>query len=159
MGIRLVAIDWVDLPHATAGRSARSANRIPISGGKGTMKKTALILFAHGSRTAQWADPFYRLQQHIERNRPDILALPAFLEAMQPTLQGAMAQIHAAGLREVVVLPVFLAAGAHLKRDLPLLVAQATRQYPDMRVRVLPPIGDNDALLQAIANWASAAID
>lgn len=124
-----------------------------------TMKKSALILFAHGSRTAQWADPFYRLQQHIERNRPDVVVLPAFLELMQPTLQQAIEQIYGAGLREAVVLPVFLAAGAHLKRDLPLLVAQAMQQYPDMRMRVLPPLGENDALLQAIANWASAAID
>jgi sirohydrochlorin cobaltochelatase len=40
----------------------------------------------------------------------------------------------ARGVREIVIVPIFLGQGGHLLRDLPLLVEGLRATYPDRRV-------------------------
>ena len=47
----------------------------------------------------------------------------AFLEFMSPTLPEAIAALVQGGVCKVAVVPVFLAQGGHLKRDLPATIA------------------------------------
>lgn len=117
----------------------------------------AIILFAHGSRDPEWAAPLRALQRTVAQRRPDAQVLIAFLELMQPDLPAALAQTAAQGARNATVVPVFLAAGAHLKTDLPRLVEAASIAHPQLAVRVLPPLGENDAVLQALAEWIAGA--
>src|SRR5687768_16224345 len=116
----------------------------------------AIILFAHGSRDPEWAAPMRALQDMVRREQKTHVGL-AFLELMQPDLQTAMTEAVAQGAVSVKVVPVFLAAGGHLKKDLPLLVAAAKKAHPQLRVQVLPPIGESESLLQAIAHWIGSA--
>lgn len=106
------------------------------------------MLFAHGSREPGWALPFERLAQMLaEENR---VAL-AFLELMRPSLPEAIAALAREGATAVRVVPVFLAAGGHVKRDLPRLVAEARAAHPSLHIEVDAPIGEQPAVLQAIA--------
>ena len=117
----------------------------------------AIVLFAHGSRDPEWAAPLRALQKTIAHRCPHTEVLIAFLELMQPDLPAALAQAAAQGVRNATVVPVFLAAGAHLKSDLPRLVEAASIAHPQLAVRVLPPLGENDAVLQALAAWIAGA--
>ena len=70
-----------------------------------------------------------------------------------------MAQLAQSGVRVVMVAPVFLARGRHVKRDLPELVAQASAKH-GLTIRVLPSLCEVDVLLQSTADWiAQAALD
>lgn len=85
-----------------------------------------LILFAHGSRDAEWQAPFERmlerLRTHLPANAPAALA---YLEFCSPTLSEAALAVARAGASQVVVVPMFLAAGGHLRADVPEAIAQA----------------------------------
>lgn len=106
------------------------------------------MLFAHGSREPGWALPFERLAQMLaEENR---VAL-AFLELMRPSLPEAIAALAREGATAVRVVPVFLAAGGHVKRDLPHLVQGARRRHPSLSLDIDPPIGEQQDVLAAIA--------
>lgn len=120
--------------------------------------KDAIILFAHGSRDPQWAAPMHAIRELLSRKRPQSQITLAFLELMQPDLHGAVAQAAARGAQRVTVVPLFLAAGGHLKKDLPELVAQCARAFPQLQFEVLPPIGESEALIEAIANWVCDAL-
>jgi len=113
----------------------------------------AIILFAHGSRDPQWAEPLRALRDLLAQQRPQAPVTLAFLELMQPDLHTAVKEAAEAGARSVLVAPLFLALGAHLKKDLPALVEAAARAHPQLKIRVLPPIGENEELLGAIAGW------
>jgi sirohydrochlorin cobaltochelatase len=117
----------------------------------------ALILFAHGARDPDWAAPFGALQRQLQAARPDALVLVAFQEFMAPTLAAAVAQSAAHGAQSVVVAPLFLGQGSHVKHDLPLLVEQERLRYPQLKLEVLPAIGDVPEILQAIADWIAGA--
>ena len=113
----------------------------------------AIILFAHGSRDPQWAAPLRSLQGVVAKRCPDSQVLVAFLELMQPDLSAALAQAAADGARTISLVPVFLAAGAHLKNDLPRLVDAACTAHPQLVVRVSPPLGESEAVQSALAEW------
>jgi sirohydrochlorin cobaltochelatase len=117
------------------------------------MSDQAIILFAHGARDPEWAAPFGLIQQQLQAARPDVLVLVAFQEFMAPSLDAAVAQSAAQGAQRIVLVPLFMAQGGHLKRDLPLLVEQVRRRHPQLELQVLPAIGDAPEILQAIAGW------
>jgi sirohydrochlorin cobaltochelatase len=115
--------------------------------------KSALVLFAHGARDAEWAEPFRVLQKAVSGKRPDLAVELAFLEIMQPPLADCVARLAASGHLRITVAPLFLAQGGHLKKDLPKLLKDLGAKHPSARIDVLPPIGEVTELLNAIAEW------
>ena len=115
--------------------------------------KSALVLFAHGARDAQWSEPFRAMQKAVAARRPDLTVALAFLEIMEPTLADCVARLANDGHERIVVAPLFLAQGGHLKKDLPRLLKDLAARHPAADISVLPPIGEVTELLNAIADW------
>jgi sirohydrochlorin cobaltochelatase len=122
------------------------------------MSKDAVVLFAHGSRDPDWAAPIQRIKSMVERERPHITVELAFLEVMQPTLLAAVDRLYQEGVKHITVAPMFLAPGAHVTQNIPELVAQAKRMYPSMSFRLLPSLGEVEALLAAAAGWVAGQV-
>ncbi|MBM3359124.1 MAG: cobalamin biosynthesis protein CbiX [Betaproteobacteria bacterium] len=114
---------------------------------------SALILFAHGTRDAQWSAPFEAIRQAVAKRRPDLAVKLAFLELTEPSLPDCVEQLVGAGHTRITVAPLFLARGGHLKQDLPRLVKRLSTRHPMAEITVLPPIGEVTELLDAIAEW------
>jgi sirohydrochlorin cobaltochelatase len=117
----------------------------------------ALVLFAHGARAAGWAAPFQRLRELTAAQRPDCAVSLAFLELMTPRLPDDVARLVAAGVRDITIVPIFLGQGGHLLRDLPQLLDGLRATYPDIRFATVPAIGEDPAVLAAMAAYCSAA--
>ena len=116
-----------------------------------------LILFAHGARDPRWAEPFERTAQRLRGlHRGGPVAL-AYLEFMAPDLARCGAELAAAGCTEVSVLPVFLGAGGHVRKDLPERVAALRAEHPDVNWRLHTAAGESDTLVEALAQWALAS--
>ena len=75
----------------------------------------------------------------------------AYLELMRPALPDALDELAREGVTAVRIVPVFLGAGAHVREDLPRLVQEARERHPLLRVTIDPPIGEQLAVLEAIA--------
>lgn len=115
------------------------------------MQPDAIVVFAHGARDPEWARPIERLAGMIGARLPGVQVRCAYLELMQPDLATAVAELVAAGARRIRVAPAFLAAGGHVKRDLPLLVEALRGAHAGVGIELRPPIGESDAALAAIA--------
>jgi sirohydrochlorin cobaltochelatase len=122
------------------------------------MKKHALILFAHGARDPEWALPFEKIRALVSSQRPDLVVELAYLELMTPRLAEAMDRVASSGVSDVTVAPLFMAQGGHLKEDVPRLLAEVERRHPDVKMRLLPAVGEVDALLNAISAWLAASV-
>lgn len=114
---------------------------------------SALVLFAHGARDSQWAEPFRALQKAVSTRRPGLTVELAFLEIMEPALSDCVARLASAGHQRIVIAPLFLAQGGHLKKDLPRLLKELSARHPSADISVLPPIGEVTELLDAISEW------
>ena len=116
-------------------------------------RKSALVLFAHGARDAQWSEPFRAIRQAVAQRRPDLTVELAFLELTQPALAHCVARLVENGHTRITVAPLFLAQGGHLKKDLPRLLKEVSARHPDTDIEVLAPIGEVTELLNAISEW------
>ena len=121
------------------------------------MADHAIILFAHGARDPEWAQPFKKIQHAIKARRPGATVELAFLEIMEPALAEAVAGLVQAGHRQITVAPLFMAQGGHLKHDLPKLLDAIRGEHPGAEITLLPAIGDVDAILDAISDWLVSA--
>jgi sirohydrochlorin cobaltochelatase len=117
------------------------------------VKNSALVLFAHGARDAQWAEPFRTLRESVSGRRPDLTVELAFLEMMEPALPDCIARLAESGHHRITIAPLFLAQGGHLKKDLPRLLEEIGGKHPSAEIALLPPIGEVTELLGAIAEW------
>jgi sirohydrochlorin cobaltochelatase len=114
-----------------------------------------LILFAHGSRNPAWRKPFDRLLKDVMK-RGECQAILAFGEFMSPGLVQAAQALAAKGVKNAVIVPLFLGGGLHVRGDLPRLAAQA-RAASGLTLRVARAIGEDAGVLTAIADYSITA--
>ena len=124
-----------------------------------TEPKTApgLLLFAHGARDPAWADPFKAVLRHCQAQQPQRPVALAFLEFMSPNLLQAGDALASAGCAAVDVVPLFLGAGGHVRKDIPVLLAQLAQRHPQVGWTLRPAVGESAAVVQAMAEVALAA--
>lgn len=118
-----------------------------------TAAKTALILFAHGARDARWKEPFTRLANMLQQQAPDTPVHLAFLELMTPSLAEVIAELAQQQVAAAKVVPVFFGQGGHIRRDLPALLEECRSQFPQLALSCAPAVGEDEAVLQAIAAY------
>jgi sirohydrochlorin cobaltochelatase len=119
-----------------------------------------LLLFAHGARDPAWARPFEIVTERLRASRPGTPVVMAYLEFMSPDMDAAAAQLAAAGCTRVHVMPLFLGTGGHVRRDVPLLLDRLREQHGDAIEWLLhAPLGDQDAVLQAISQACLTVLD
>ncbi|HEX6363315.1 MAG TPA: CbiX/SirB N-terminal domain-containing protein [Albitalea sp.] len=113
--------------------------------------KRGLLLFAHGARDPGWAQPFEAVVARVRERAPDVAVRLAFLDFMAPTLVEAGASLAAAGCGHVDVVPLFLGAGGHVRRDIPRLVDTLRAAHPAVQWTERPAIGELDSVIDAMA--------
>ena len=121
----------------------------------GSMSSSALVLFAHGSRDAEWVRPFERLRDQLRSQSPDASIALAYLESTTPDLSECIRTLAAGGVVAIKVLPLFFALGKHLRVDIPLLAARVATEHAQLTIEFLPAVGETPefvAALQAIAS-------
>jgi sirohydrochlorin cobaltochelatase len=116
--------------------------------------KNGLILFAHGARDPRWSLPFEAVAERVRRAQPTSPVQLAFLEFMSPNLPQAGALLAAQGCTHIDVLPLFLGAGGHVRKDLPMLVEQLQSAHPGTTVQLHAAVGEEDGVVQAMAEVA-----
>jgi sirohydrochlorin cobaltochelatase len=119
---------------------------------------TGLLLFAHGARDPQWAVPFQAVAERVRAQRPQVEVRLGFLELMQPDIATAAAQLIANGCTRIEVLPLFLGAGGHVRKDLPALLSGLQQAHPDVAFTLQRAVGEMPALIDAMAGAAIALL-
>ena len=120
---------------------------------------TALVLFAHGARDPRWSAPFEAVAAQLRAQRPELPVRLAYLEFMSPTLPEAGAELAAQGCTQLQLLPMFLGAGGHVRKDLPLLIEALHAAQPGLQVNLLPAVGEIASVTQAMAAAALTLVD
>lgn len=113
------------------------------------MTDSAMILLAHGSSDARWRAPFEALERDLQP-RVDKPVVLAFMELSEPSLETRVAELAARGITRIEVLPLFFAAGRHLREDVPGQLAEIGRQHP-VSLHLLDPVGQHPAFVDALA--------
>ncbi|MBK7766771.1 MAG: CbiX/SirB N-terminal domain-containing protein [Sulfuritalea sp.] len=113
-----------------------------------------ILLFGHGARNPEWAQPFHRIRDAILVREPESLVEPGFLELMRPTFDEGVDCLVRQGATEIVVVPIFMAAGSHIRKDLPQLAASAMDRHAGLVIELAAPVGEAATVLAAMADYA-----
>ena len=119
--------------------------------------KQGLLLFAHGARDPRWALPFEAVAERVRQRAPDVRVCLSFLEFMTPGLVEAGALLAAAGCDQVSVVPLFLGSGGHVRKDLPVLLAELSAAHRHVTWTLRQTIGEVDSVIDAMAAAALQA--
>ncbi|MEQ9547504.1 MAG: CbiX/SirB N-terminal domain-containing protein [Marinobacter sp.] len=106
-----------------------------------------IILLAHGSSDKRWCDTFEQLAA------PTVSSVPgsriAYMELATPSMEKVIEQGVNEGVRSFTVVPLFLAAGRHLRKDVPAMIRSLEENH-GISIHLAPPIGENPQLGEAI---------
>ena len=117
--------------------------------------KDGIVLFAHGSREPEWAQPFERIASQLAAS---FVVELAYLERMRPTLEEAVSAVANKGAKRIRIVPLFLGAGGHTRNDLPKLAAAARARHAGVEIVVETTIGERQEITDAIAAVISKGI-
>ena len=115
-----------------------------------------LVLLAHGARDPSWAAPFEAVVERVRTKSPEAIVRLAFLELMTPDLEAAGYELADLGCTHVDVVPVFLGAGGHVRRDVPAQLARLREAHAEVAWTLHDALGETPHVIAALAD---AAID
>ncbi len=103
----------------------------------------SVLLVSHGSHSPKTKKEVARLINSLHRRSKIPIFEYAFLEIESPSIQQGIDICVNQGAREVVVLLNFLNSGKHVDEDIPRIIKEAQRKYPEIKFRITQPIGQH----------------
>jgi sirohydrochlorin ferrochelatase len=118
----------------------------------------ALLLIAHGSRQEEANADLHNLAAELRQTGEYAVAVASFLELAKPNIEEGGASCVAAGANRVVLLPYFLSAGVHVRRDLTAARDRLAARFPHVEFRLAEPLGRHPLLTQLVSERARQAM-
>ena len=113
--------------------------------------KTALLLIAHGSRQEEANADLHHVADGLRRRGWPVVEA-SFLELAEPGIEEGGCRCVAQGAGLVVLVPYFLSAGTHVRRDLSAARACLAARFPAVEFRLAEPLGRHPLLLDVVAD-------
>lgn len=108
-----------------------------------------VILLAHGSTDPNWQRTFEDLASPaLSRSEHAVLA---HMELCEPSLETAVAEAVEQGYKAITVLPLFLARGRHLRKDVPAMLDEL-RDRHGVAIELTAPVGEHPLLAEALGH-------
>jgi sirohydrochlorin ferrochelatase len=120
--------------------------------------REALLLIAHGSRQDEANADLHYLAGELRRRGGYSAVEASFLELAEPDIEEGGARCVGQGAERVVLLPYFLSAGVHVRRDLTAARARLARRFPDVEFHLAEPLGRHPLLVDVVVDRARAAL-
>ena len=135
----------------------------------------ALVLLAHGSRSANWTAPFERLCKQMQARWSNGPVCLAYFEHSTPSLEDVIGALIArldikasaversAGgawvVRRIHIEPLLLAAGFHVQTDLPERMSALETKYPGLMLTAGTVLIEAPLIQQAILQNCLASLE
>jgi sirohydrochlorin ferrochelatase len=121
------------------------------------MATTALLLIAHGSRNAEANDDLHHVAAQL-RKRGHSIVVASFLELAEPNIETAGRMCVEAGADRIVLVPYFLSAGVHARRDLVEARAKLASEFAERTFVLAEPLGPHPLLLDILEQRTREAL-
>jgi sirohydrochlorin ferrochelatase len=118
---------------------------------------TALLLIAHGSRQPEANADLHRLADELRATGRYADVVAAFLELAEPDIDAGGAACVAAGAGRVVLMPYFLSAGVHVRRDLTAARDRLAARHPGVEFKLAEPLGPHPLLTDIVVQRVDGA--
>jgi len=113
----------------------------------------ALILIAHGSKKEKSNEEFRNLVSLVREKNQDKYEniVASFLEFEGPSLQNAVKELAFKNASSITVYPFFLNSGKHVVFDIPDIIQELEKEYPNIEFNLLSHFGTSDKIASIIS--------
>lgn len=117
----------------------------------------ALLIVDHGSMRKEANLLLEDVADLLRNQKPGQIVHIAHMELAEPSIgQGIEACIRD-GATEILIHPYMLSPGRHVTQDIPALVEESSRKFPQIKFTVTPPLGLHEKIGEVILERAGLA--
>ena len=87
------------------------------------------IILGHGSRAKEANDALLTITDLIKGKLEIDIVEPAYLQLCEPSLKETVEKMAKQGVKNIVIMPLFLFRGIHIQEDVPAEVAKLKAEY------------------------------
>lgn len=106
----------------------------------------AILLVSHGSQLSETKEEVGVLIDVLKTKTAVPLLEYAFLEIESPNIPDGIRNCVRKGATEICVLLNFLNSGRHVERDIPAIIEECRREFPDVKMVISRPIGQHPGI-------------
>lgn len=117
--------------------------------------KTGLIVLGHGSRAPEATETLAAVTEMVRSKTAYVRVDYASLQLSEPGLDEVLRAQVAAGMNRITVLPFLIAAGQHVKEDIPQTLKALGRELPGVDLRLGKPLGADPRLAAILVERAA----
>jgi precorrin-8X/cobalt-precorrin-8 methylmutase len=112
---------------------------------------TPVILLGHGSKSKESDAEFRQLVAEVRRLLPAGTISFAYLQLCEPDLRAEVAELVKEGHAEILIVPVFLFAGNHIREDIPALLTELEYEFPNIKLKLGRHLGPERGIAALVA--------
>ncbi len=131
---------------------------VPQSSEPAPATPRGLLLAAHGARDDRTVAAARAIASMTAEHLAGVPVELGFLEFTRPTIAEGLARLAEGGVRQATLVPLFLARGAHVERDIPAIVDEFSRGEPSLSVQVAQHVGAWPEMADLAAERTQAAL-
>jgi len=121
--------------------------------------RCAILLIGHGSRVAEANQGLQEIAGLLRRMQSEAIVEVCFGEHAEPDIQTGIKACVVAGARRILLCPYFLAAGAHVLKDLPAELELGRKRHPDIELQLTEPLGIHTKLAEVVLERCQATAE
>ena len=117
-----------------------------------TFQNSALVVVAHGDRDGEAKRVLVELVSELQMRHTQRRVEAAFLLAVPASmhLPHVIEMLLEEGYRRITVMPWFLFAGPHVRKDIPEFLQSVRDQHADLELTLLEPLGSDPILMDLL---------
>jgi sirohydrochlorin ferrochelatase len=114
-----------------------------------------ILIVDHGSRKSEANEMLGSVADLIQTMAgSDVVVRYAHMELADPTIAAGFSSCVQGGATDVTVFPYMLSPGRHSTADIPRMVADVARAFPDVSFSVTPAFGLHEKLAEVVLERA-----
>lgn len=123
-------------------------------------KETGIIILGHGSKLKKANSIVPEIIETIKRRLRLSFIMPAYLQFCQPDLGKSIKNLASKGCKRIIIVPFFLFAGNHVRRDIPSAIKKESARYPEVNFIYTKNLGEDVRLSEIVLDRIKeAAVD
>jgi len=119
---------------------------------------TGYIVLGHGSKVNETVEILKSIKSCFEARLQSENVRYAALQFNEPSLPETIAEFANTGVTEIVVLPLFLMDGNHVREDIPDIIKREAEKFPSLSITVADHIGADSRITDILLDRVSSVV-
>jgi len=110
----------------------------------------AVILIGHGSRVPASGNDMEKVADRLRDENCYVVIETCYMSRMKPFFSETLKKVAESDADKIVVIPYFLHSGLHLVLDIPKMIQDNAKLFPDVNIVYGKHLGYDDAMVELV---------